>query len=117
GLTVPVARPTAPRTVRGYVNRAARSAPAAPLAEPEAVPVAYETVDWEPAEGGGLSDAIYEEYGLQTIRIDGAQAHPTQLVQSASMASIAPPKPSYRPTLPNDILGKLSEAQLETVIY
>ncbi|MEF9602124.1 methylase, partial [Paracoccus sp. PXZ] len=30
GLTVPVARPTAPRTVRGYVNRAARSAPAAP---------------------------------------------------------------------------------------
>jgi predicted RNA methylase len=71
GLTVPVARPTAPRTVRGYVNRAARSAPAAPLAEPEAVPLAYETVDWEPAEGGRLSDAIYEEYGLQTIRIDG----------------------------------------------
>ncbi len=116
-VAVPVARPTAPRTVRGYVNRAARSAPAAPLAEPEAVPVAYETVDWEPAEGGRLSDAIYEEYGLQTIRIAGAQAHPTQLVQSASMASIAPPKPSYRPTLPNDILGKLSEAQLETVIY
>jgi predicted RNA methylase len=117
GLTVPVARPTAPRTVRGYVNRAARSAPAAPLAEPEAVPVAYETVDWEPAEGGRLSDAIYEEYGLQTMRIDGAQAHPTQLVQSASMASIAPPKPSYRPVLPKDILGRLSEAQLETVIY
>ena len=116
-VAVPVARHTAPRTVRGYVNRAARSAPAAPLAEPEAVSVAYETVDWEPAEGGRLSDAIYEEYGLQTIRIDGAQAHPTQLVQSASMASIAPPKPSYRPTLPNDILGKLSEAQLETVIY
>ena len=114
GLTVPVARPTAPRTVRGYVNRAARSAPAAPLAEPEAMPVAYETVDWEPAEGGRLSDAIYEEYCLQTIRIAGAQAHPTQLVQSASMASIAPPKPSYRPMLPADILGKLSEAQLET---
>ncbi|WP_323718168.1 strawberry notch family protein [Paracoccus aminovorans] len=116
-VAVPVARPTAPRTVRGYVNRAARSAPAAPLAEPEAVPVAYETVDWEPAEGGRLSDAIYEEYGLQTIRIAGAQAHPTQLVQSASMASIAPPKPSYRPVLPKDILGRLSEAQLETVIY
>jgi predicted RNA methylase len=117
GLAVPVARPTAPRTVRGYVNRAARSAPDAPLAEPEAVPVAYEIVDWEPAEGGRLSDAIYEEYGLQTIRIAGAQAHPTQLVQSASMASIAPPKPSYRPVLPKDILGRLSEAQLETVIY
>ncbi|MCP8896427.1 strawberry notch family protein [Shinella daejeonensis] len=117
GLTVSVARPTAPRTVRGYVNRAARAAPAAPLAEPEGVPLAFETVDWEPAEDGRLSDAIYEDYGLQTIRIAGAQAHPTQLVQSASMASIAPPKPGYRPTLPKDILGKLSEAQLETVIY
>ena len=117
GIAVPVAATPTPRTVRGYINRAARSAPAAPLAEPEAVPVAYETVDWEPAENGRLSDAIYEEYGLQTIRIAGAQAHPTRLVQSASMASIAPPKPSYRPTLPKDILGKLSEAQLETVIY
>ncbi len=116
-VAVPVARPAAPRTVRGYVNRAARAAPAAPLAEPEGVPLAYETVDWAPAEGARLSDAIYEEFGLQTIRIAGAQAHPTQLVQSASMASIAPPKPSYRPTLPKDILGKLSEAQLETVIY
>ncbi len=116
-VAVPAARPAAPLTVRGYINRAARAAPAAPLAEPEGRPLTYETVDWEPAEGGRLSDAIYENYGLQTIRIDGAQAHPTQLVQSASMASIAPPKPSYRPTLPGDILGKLSEAQLETVIY
>ena len=117
GLAVPVARPTAPRTVRGYVNRAAKTASAAPLAEPEGVPLAYDTVDWAPAEDGRLSDAIYEDYGLQTIRIAGAQAHPTQLVQSASMASIAPPKPSYRPVLPEGILGKLSDAQLETVIY
>ncbi|RJE87179.1 strawberry notch-like NTP hydrolase domain-containing protein [Paracoccus onubensis] len=117
GIAVPVAATTAPRTVRGYVNRAAKAAPGAPLAEPEGVPLAYETVDWAAAEDGRLSDAIYEDYGLQTIRIAGAQAHPTQLVQSASMASIAPPKPSYRPTLPADILGKLSEAQLETVIY
>lgn len=117
GVTVPVARPAAPRTVRGYVNRAARSVPAAPLAEPEGVPLAYETVDWKPAEDGRLSDAIYEEYSLQTIRIAGAQAHPTQLVQSASMASIAPPKPGYHPVLPKGILGKLSDAQLETVTY
>jgi predicted RNA methylase len=117
GVAMPVARPVAPRTVRGYVNRAARAAPAALPAEPEAVPLAYETVDWKPAENDRLSDAIYEEYRLQTIRIAGAQAHPTQLVQSASMASIAPPKPSYRPTLPKDILGRLSDAQLETVIY
>ena len=117
GLAVPVARAAAPRTVGGYVNRVAKTAPAAPLAEPEGVPLSYETVDWAPAEDGHLSDALYEDYGLQTIRIAGAQAHPTQLVQSASMASIAPPKPNYRPVLPEGILGKLSEAQLETVIF
>lgn len=117
GLAVPEARAAAPRIVRGYVNRAAKPVSTAPLAEPEGVPLAYETVDWAPAEGGRLSDTIYEDYGLQTIRIAGAQAHPTRLVQSASMASIAPTKPSYHPMLPKNILDKLSDAQLETVIY
>lgn len=74
-------------------------------------------MDWTAAEGAHLTDAIYEEYGLQSIRIPGSTAHPTKLVQSAAMASIAPPKPAYRPTLPANILGLLSDAQLETVIY
>jgi len=107
----------APRTVRGYVNRSPAVVRPAPVMEPEAAPLDYEAVDWQPAEGGRLSDAIYEEYGLQVIRIPGAQAHPTQLVQSAAMASVAPPKPSYRPHLPSNILGLLSDAQFETVIY
>ena len=33
------------------------------------------------------------------------------------MASVAPPKPSYRPHLPANILSLLSDAQLETLIY
>ncbi|CAI2932206.1 strawberry notch family protein [Aminobacter niigataensis] len=109
---------SAPRTVRGYLARATTARPAAPPSiDPEGVELAYDTVDWTPTEGVHLTDAIYEEYGLQSIRILGSQAHPTKLVQSAAMASIAPPKPAYRPMLPMGITDLLSDAQLETVIY
>ena len=121
-VTLPVAAaptsPAAPKTVRGYLARptVARST-AFVAADPKGVPLAYETADWSPPEGARLSEAIYEEYGLQSIRIPGSQAHPTKLVQSAAMASVAPPKPSYRPLLPANIHALLSDAQLETVIY
>ena len=88
------ARPAIPRTVRAFAMRPS-SVPARP--EADAVELAYETIGWTPPEGVRLTDAPYEEYGLQSIRISGSQAHPTKLVQSAAMASVAPPKPSYRP--------------------
>ncbi|MGY4430932.1 hypothetical protein ACVWWO_003409 [Bradyrhizobium sp. F1.13.1] len=88
-------------------------------AAPEGAELTYETVEWSPPEGARITDALYEEYALQAIRIPAAHEHPTKLVQSAAMASVAPPKPSYRPHLLSSLVadGIILDAQLESVIY
>lgn len=85
--------------------------------DPAAEPLTYDRLDWQPDDAARLTDALYEEYQLQSIAIPGARPHPTKLVQSAAMASVAPPKPDYRPLLPIGIRDRLSAAQLETVIF
>src|SRR5690606_22524370 len=86
-------------------------------AAPDAVELIYEPIEWKPADGADLTDALYEGYALQSIHIPGAKPHPTKLVQSAAMASVASPHPSYRPHLPVHIIksGILSEGRKSVV--
>ncbi|MGL9623161.1 bifunctional class I SAM-dependent methyltransferase/DEAD/DEAH box helicase [Bradyrhizobium sp. U531] len=111
-----IRRPAVSRVVGAF---APRPSSASSRVAPEGVELIYETVEWSPPEGARLTDALYEEYGLQAIRIPDSRAHPTKLVQSAAMASVAPPKPSHRLHLPANVVadGILSDAQLESVIY
>ena len=108
-----------------------RAAAATPQAKHAAVQVrdwgavaelAYETPS---AIGQGTADetetthaGVYEPWCPRTARIPGACEHPTPLVQSAAMAAVPHPDPSYRPILPTCIVTDelLSDAQLESVI-
>ncbi len=89
-----------------------------PIDITDALPLAFETLDWQ-APSEELQDCLYETYAPQSVNIEGASPHPTPLVQSAAMASVAPPKPTYIPDLPKRLItdGILSDAQLESIIY
>ncbi|MFC0148911.1 strawberry notch-like NTP hydrolase domain-containing protein, partial [Sphingobium scionense] len=114
--------PSAPLAVQAMAARPVRPAatarPIAPTPVIEGVELAYTPCVEAVPDHGNLTDAIYEPYALQSIRIPGAKPHPTPLVQSASMASVPPPVPSYRPSLPAHLVGDgvLSDAQLESII-
>ncbi|MBM2324172.1 strawberry notch-like NTP hydrolase domain-containing protein, partial [Marivita cryptomonadis] len=83
-----------------------------------AVPLTFTSLE-TPRDNTPVSD-IYAHYRPQRIEIAGAREHPTPLVESIAMASVAPPSPSHEASealrLPARLIeeGHLSEAQLET---
>ena len=112
---------TAPRP-KLSLFRSVKTGPARPVIvraaqTNEVRPVAYEVLA-EPA-AMGEQRGVYADYRPSRVVIAEAGEHPTHLVESAAMASIAAPMPSYVPSLPERTVTArlLSAAQLETVIY
>ena len=95
-----------------------RKARVTPTTKPTApTPLTYTALDL-PRVNTPISD-IYASYAPQRIEIANAKLHPTPLVESLAMASVAPPRPTAVPVLPPKLVsgGALSDAQLETAIY
>ena len=87
-------RSFAPRAVPAPVTRK-RPAVAATASKRQAnaaVPLTFTSLE-TPRDNTPVSD-IYARYRPQRIEIAGAQEHPTPLVESIAMASVAPPVPS-----------------------
>ena len=83
----------------------------------DVLPVGYRTLE-TPAP---LLDqvGVYLPYRPSRITFDAAGEHPTALVESVAMGSIAAPIPAYVPNLPERTISErlLSASQLETIVY
>ena len=110
----------APRTrSAGKVRRSAARPAAQPahdwgaVAELDIGGAAVPDTEWS----GTPSASPYAAWRPSVVRVSGATAHPTPLVQSAAMAAVPHPRPSYRPMLPERVVtgAALSDAQLESV--
>ena len=116
-MPTPIPKPASP-IFGGFRSTGLKSATILENAEGNgAVPLVYtvrDTIaDAEQAVG------VYVAYRPQRLIFADASDHPTQLVESAAMASVALPAPSFVPKLPSNVIRDrvLSRAQLETLVH
>ena len=112
------------KTQEGAITETAPAAPTPAAPKKESVEVKQKTEEEiisAKAEADEAADdkAVYDTYTPAKMKIAGSVSHPADLVQSSAMAAVEPPDPTYSPKLPKELItsGKLSEAQLEAIVY
>ncbi len=86
---------------------------------PEMQPGIGETFAINANGTGSTNQNTNEENIYFCHHLTGGAKHPGIIVETAGLANIKPPRPIYRPRLPRELLtgGKISEIQLERIIY